>query len=207
MTDTQRRRGRPATFDREAALEAAVSLFWRHGYDGTSIAMLTEAMGVTAPTLYSAFGSKGALYCAALGHYQQQERRTNAPALARSTTTYRMIEDFLRASAARFTAPDRGRGCMIAIGAIQCGPDGQAAADATGAARADALARFVALLDVAKAKGEIPADTDCEALARFYMAVIQGMAVQATDGADPSQLNALVEVALAAWPSKAPDPG
>jgi TetR/AcrR family transcriptional regulator, copper-responsive repressor len=203
----QRPRGRPATFNRVTALDSAVSLFWRHGYDGTSIAMLTEAMGVTAPTLYSAFGSKESLYCEALDHYQQREARASAPALAESPTVYRMIEGFLRASATRFAATEGGRGCMIVIGAIQCGPDGQDAANATSAARADALARFVALLDVAKAKGEILQETDSDALARFYMAIVQGMAVQATDGADASKLDALVDVALRAWPSAKPDQG
>jgi TetR/AcrR family transcriptional regulator, copper-responsive repressor len=201
MIDTQRRRGRPATFEREAALDAAVSLFWRHGYDGTSIAMLTEAMGVTAPTLYSAFVSKEALYCAALSRYQQQEAQANAQVLAESSSLYRLVAGFLRASAARFSAPDGGHGCMISIGSIQCGPDAQAAARATAAARADTLARFVAAFEAGKAKGEIPINADSEALARFYTAVIQGMAVQATDGANIDQLNALVEVALAAWPA------
>jgi AcrR family transcriptional regulator len=115
IPDTPRRRGRPAFFDREAGIGAAVSLFWRHGYDGTSIAMLTDAMGMTAPALYSAFGSKEALCCEALSRYQQQEAVANGSVLAESPTVYRMVEGFLRASATRFAA---GRGCMIATGAI-----------------------------------------------------------------------------------------
>jgi AcrR family transcriptional regulator len=200
MSKGQRPRGRPATFHREAALDAAVFLFWRHGYDGTSISMLTEAMGVTAPTLYSAFGSKAALYCEALVRYQHRESQANAQILADSPSVYRMVEGFFRASAARFAAAEGGRGCMIVIGAIQCGPDGQAAAEATSAARANALAQFVTLLELGKAKGEIPPSTDSEILARFYTAVLQGMGVQATDGADANQLNALADIALTVWP-------
>jgi TetR/AcrR family transcriptional regulator, copper-responsive repressor len=200
MPKGQRRRGRPATFHREAALDAAVFLFWRHGYDGTSISMLTEAMGVTAPTLYSAFGSKAALYCEALVRYQRREFQANAQMLADSPNVYRMVEGFFRASAARFASAEGGRGCMVVIGAIQCGPDSQAAAEVTSAARANSLAQFVTLLEVGKAKGEIPPSTDSEILARFYTAVLQGMGVQAADGADAAQLNALADIALTVWP-------
>jgi TetR/AcrR family transcriptional regulator, copper-responsive repressor len=200
MFDAKRSRGRPATFDRDAALNAAVSLFWRHGYDGTSISMLTEVMGVTPPTLYSAFGSKEALYREALTRYRQQETEANAEVLDGSPTVYRMLEGFLRTSASRFTAPEGGRGCMVSVGCVQSGPDGQAAVAATAAARGEALQRFIALLDAAKRKGEIPAETDSVVVARFYTAIVQGMAVQATDGADTGQLNALADFALAAWP-------
>jgi len=196
-----RRRGRPATFDREAALEAAVALFWQHGYEGTSIAMLTEAMGVTAPTLYAAFGSKEALYCDALGRYQQREAQAIAQELGEAGTLGRMVEGFLRASAARFTAGDGPKGCMVAVGSLQHGPDGQAAADATAQARAIALERFVAAVDGAKAGGELPPDTDSAALARFYTAVAQGMSAQAADGADVQALNAVIDLALKAWPA------
>jgi AcrR family transcriptional regulator len=200
MAETKRRRGRPATFDRDSALDAAVALFWRHGYDGTSIAMLTEAMGATAPTLYSAFGSKEALYCESLRRYRERELQAIAQKISESPTVYRMVQVFLRASAIRFSSAEGGRGCMISIGAVQCGPDGQAAADATAAGRAQALEGLIALIDTAKAKGEIPDKTDSEALARFYTAVVQGMAVQATDGASADELNALVDIALSSWP-------
>lgn len=200
MSETKGRRGRPATFDRAAALDAVIPLFWQHGYDGTSISMLTAAAGVTPPTLYSAFGSKERLYCEALESYWRGSA-TNEQTLPGEPDTYEIVAAYLRASATRFSASDRGRGCMLMVGSVQRGPGGEGAARATADARASALDQFKALLDAAKARGEMPASIDTKALARFYVAVVQGMAVQAIDGASSAELQAVVEAALAAWPS------
>lgn len=197
MSEGRRARGRPATFDRAAALEAVIPIFWRHGYDGTSIAMLTEALGVTAPTVYSAFGSKEALYREALKAYQSVPSSSRPPP---GVSIYALVEAFLRASVTRFTQSDRGRGCMLLIGTTQCGPDGEGAARATTAARAASLETFVALLETAKDQGELAPAVDTRMLARFYTAVVQGMAVQAVDGAGPVELEALVDMAMAGWP-------
>lgn len=203
MSQDRKSRGRPATFDRIAALDVATHLFWRHGYEGTSIAMLTEGMGVTAPTLYAAFGSKEDLYRAALAHYgsRYQEAATSAP--HEDGSLYRMVEHLLRETAVRYARPDKPKGCMIATGSLQCGADNTPVVEATAGARAYGLRAFIAQLDQAKLKGELPPDTDSEALARFYAAVVQGMSVQAIDGADLPRLNAIVDVALAAWPAAA----
>ena len=215
-----KRRGRPPSFDRRAALDAATALFWRYGYDGTSIAVLTEAMGCTPPTLYAAFGSKAQLYREVLTHYrdrnfQDGERQVSPPALPAHShhgepperqhlrarpACYRTVERGLRAAAVRFAASGAPKGCLVTVGALQCGAENRAAADATAAVRTDQLAAFVAELERAKRDGELPADTDADAVARFYAAVAQGMAVQAIDGADAARLHALVDLALAAWP-------
>src|SRR3954469_13206977 len=97
---TSKPRGRPRTFDRQAALEAAMTLFWRHGYEGTSIADLTSAMGFTPPTLYAAFGSKEQLYREVLAHYL-----TRGQALSEDPCAYTAIEYHLRDAAEHFTNP------------------------------------------------------------------------------------------------------
>lgn len=219
-SEPSKRRGRPPSFDRPAALEGATELFWRHGYDGTSIAMLTQAMGCTPPTLYAAFGSKEQLYREVLAHYRDrdswspgshdEERLVSPPTLPAESpdresprawpACYRTVERGLREAAVRFAAAGTPKGCLVAVGALQCGAEHRAVADATAAVRTDQLAAFVAELEQAKRDGELPADTDADAVARFYAAVAQGMAVQAIDGADAARLNALVDVALAAWP-------
>jgi AcrR family transcriptional regulator len=199
MSDTKRLRGRPATFDRAAALDAAIPLFWQHGYDGTTIAMLTDVMGCTPPTLYSAFGSKERLYCEALEAYMRLDAEGDPPA-HKNRSAYDIVEAYLRASASRFTGSDRGRGCMLLVGNIQQGPDSEGAARATAGARAQALAKFDALLRAAQTAGEIPASTDTLSLARFYIALAQGMAVQAADGANAGDLHALVDIGLDTWP-------
>jgi TetR/AcrR family transcriptional regulator, copper-responsive repressor len=200
MNVEKRRRGRPATFDRAAALKAAVLLFWRHGYDGTSISMLTEAMGVTPPTLYSAFGSKEQLYCEALDAYQHgdgDDARTSTQKLS----AYQVVEAYLRGSAVRLTMSNAGPGCLLLNGSIQCGIDAKGAVKATAAARTKALQRFVTLLHNAQERGEIASSADTLILARFYMGVAQGMAIQAADGASTRELFAFADVALSAWPA------
>ena len=196
-----RRRGRPPTFDREAALDVAMALFWRYGYEGTTIAMLTEGAGFTAPTLYEAFGSKAALYREALSRYVAQEHRTAEAGPAGSPR--QMVEAYLREAARQFTDPERPRGCMVSTATLQCGADSRNAAEATAALRTSAFNAFVAQLQAAKFAGDLPQETDPEALARFYAAIEQGMSVQAIDGADEGRLNALVDIALMAWPGGA----
>ncbi len=196
----KRKRGRPATFDRAAALDTATRLFWRHGYDGTSISMLTEALGVTPPTLYAAFGSKEQLYEKALECYSEMTQRNQA-GLVNAESTYETVRSLLRGSAMGFTASDNGRGCMLMVGAVQHGPGGDGAAQLTKAARVAVAHQFEAILAAGKAMGDLPASTDTRTLARFYVSVVQGMAVQAIDGASRDDLEALVDVALQAWPS------
>jgi AcrR family transcriptional regulator len=199
MSDPARLRGRPATFDRAAALKAATELFWRHGYEGTSIAMLTEATGFAAPTLYAAFGSKPALYREAITRYQAGDReREGGP----EGPPYRIVERFLHTVADQFTDPARPRGCMVATGSLRCGAEGQEAVAVAASMRAEGLKQFVALLEAAKRTGEAPAETDAAALAGFFMAVVQGMSIQAIDGADAASLHAIADAALAAWPGR-----
>lgn len=199
MYESKRKRGRPATFDRAAALDTATRLFWQHGYDGTSIAMLTEATGVSPPTLYAAFGSKEQLYCDALECYQGMAQLSQEGS-DRKQGAYETVEALLRGSAMGFTASDQARGCMLMIGAIQHGPDGLKAAQVTKAARARVAEQFEALLAAGKANGELPASTDIGALAQFFISFVQGMAIQAIDGASRDELDALIDIALAAWP-------
>lgn len=202
MSASPRLRGRPATFDRDSALNVAVTLFWRHGYDGASVSMLSKAMGVTAPTLYAAFGSKEALYQEALAQYQKRQSEDNASSQKGASTLYERVSATLRSSAATFAASQGTRGCMVLIGSLQSSPDAQAAADATSAARRNTLTKFVAAFEDAKTKGEVPSTTDSAAMSRYYLSVIQGMAVQATDGASAAELNRVVDLALASWPGK-----
>jgi TetR/AcrR family transcriptional regulator, copper-responsive repressor len=194
-----RRRGRPSSFDREAALAAAVDLFWRHGYEGVSISMLTEAMGVTPPTLYTAFGSKQGLYREAVTAYAASGRGGAAPRPAR-LSPYEIVEAFLHSRAELFTDPSRPPGCMVATGTLRCGLDGLDAAEATTALREAGIERFVRILEAAKQAGDLPPDTDAAAIARFYIAVVQGMSVQAIDGASAADLHRVADAALRAWP-------
>ena len=199
--ETQRQRGRPRTFDRSAALDAAIALFWRQGYEGTSIADLTGAMGVTPPTLYAAFGSKEQLYRAALERYASPERRAQQLG---DGSAFELIERFLYAAAEGFTDPTRPSGCMLQTATLRCAPENEAARATAAELRASAFAVLVAKLEWARAAGELPQTADTNALARFYSAIVQGMSVQAIDGATAAELRELADLALAAWPGQRP---
>lgn len=203
MSEKIRKRGRPCTFDRAAALRVAMRLFWRHGYEGTSIADLTGAMGVTPPTLYLAFGSKEALYREVLAFYGENEGSERSRVMREEPSARKALENYLRDAARDFSDPAKPGGCMISTSSLQCAVENQPAKDAAAAMRAKALNAFTSKLKSAQKTGEIPADTDVAALARFYAAIVQGMSVQAFDGASRTELDAMVDVAMCAWPAKA----
>jgi AcrR family transcriptional regulator len=191
--------------DKEAALDAAVCLFWRHGYEGTSIADLTAAMGVTPPSLYAAFGSKEALYRDVLAHYLDREgERERTEAFRQEPSAYRAIEAYLRDLVRHFVNPAKPTGCMIASSFLRCATENKAAADAVAALRAVALEKMRLKFEEAKRDGQLPKTTNPAALARFYSAIMQGMSTQACDGASLHMLNSLVDIALAAWPGTRP---
>ncbi len=195
-------RGRPRTFDRQAAMEAAMVLFWRHGYEGTSIADLTNAMGVTPPTLYAAFGSKEQLYAEVLLHYVAIGEQGRAQSLGTATTAYALIKQYLHLAAIHFTDPTKPAGCMLQTASLYCAVENEGARATASTLRATTFALLVEKLEWAKATGELPADSNPQALARFYNAMIQGMSVQAIDGATAADLTEFVEIALAAWPGQ-----
>ena len=196
------RRGRPPKFDREDALDAATDAFWRYGYEGTSIALLTQKTGVTPPTLYAAFGSKEGLYREVLARYRRRREARESESGVIGLTLYDLLEAHLREAAVRFADSNGPPGCMIALGSLACGADSEHARRIAATERIADHADFVRRLEQAQRRGELPSEVDVETLGRFYAAVHQGMAIQAIDGATVEELNALVDVALTAWPGE-----
>lgn len=192
-------RGRPRSFDREASLDSAMKLFWRHGYEGSSIAELTRAMGCTAPTLYALFESKEKLYQEALQHFLNQTEDARQQLLNQSSA-YVFLETYLRVAAMRYTDPDNPPGCMLATASLNCAPEHQGIVETASRLRRSNLDLLRAKLYQARAAGELPTASDIESLTRFYAAIVQGMSVQAVDGASREQLLGMAELALAAWP-------
>jgi AcrR family transcriptional regulator len=200
MSVSGKRRGRPASFNRDAALDAAAALFGRHGYEGTSLTMLTTALGCTAPTLYAAFGSKEGLYRETLAAYRRKEMKAPGGG-PKDLSPYAMVERYLREAARRLADKDRPDASMVAVGSLHCAPGNEATSAA--AARAEGLRDFIARLEEAERQGHFADRINAEAIAHFYTAVAQGLSVQAIDGATLDQLNAIVDMALAAWPRPA----
>jgi AcrR family transcriptional regulator len=194
------KRGRPREFDQEKALDQAVELFWRQGYEGTSIADLRKAIGITAPSLYAAFGSKEVLYRRVLEHYLAGLGRTLADALREEADTFAAVRRFLFESAQNFAGPKNPRGCLISCAIPTCAPENRAAADIVASKRMSSVLTLRGRFQQAVKNGELPRDTDTDQLARFYGAVIQGMSIQALDGAGAKALRGIAETALNAWP-------
>ncbi|AVT80712.1 TetR/AcrR family transcriptional regulator [Rhodopseudomonas palustris] len=195
-----RPRGRPRTFDRARALADATRLFWIKGYEATSIADLTEAMGIGAPSLYAAFGSKEALYAEALRHYEANYEQLVWGRFHTAQTAREALEAFLLDSASALTgAPDdHPLGCMVTLSAV--GSEGYAElGEMVRSARAVTLQRLEARLGEAVAAGELPASADIHGVARFYQAVQAGMSILARDGASRAELEAVARHALAHW--------
>jgi AcrR family transcriptional regulator len=194
--------GRPREFDREAALDAAMFLFWRKGFEAASMNDLCDATGVRSPSLYAAFGSKEALDLEAVEHYVRTQGPPIWARLAEGTTARAGIEKMLIAATERLpksrTVP---AGCMAVLAAV--GDEWPAAISrAVKQVRLDMLSRLRARLANAVADGELPAATDVHGLSRFYLSIYQGMAIQARDGAAPADLRAVAAAAMTAWPGR-----
>ncbi len=193
-------RGRPREFCVEDALAAALGVFWRKGYEGASLTDLTEAMGISRPSLYACFGNKEALFRQALDLYEREKMAYVREALAKPTARA-VAAHLLTGALERQTSVCDPRGCLGVIGVMQCGDEAQsirAEVQSRGVAAKDAL---VARFQRAKAEGELPPTASPEGLARLLYAVSQGLAVQASSGATPDELRTLVDTALLCWPT------
>jgi AcrR family transcriptional regulator len=176
-----------------------MEVFWTKGYDGASLAELTAAMGINAPSLYAAFGSKEALFREAVALYGATEGTEIWTALPQAPTAREAIERFLRASALSFTRPDRPAGCLVVLGALLASDANANVCLELRASRAGNVAALRDRLERAVAEGELPESVDCEAVATFYATVQQGMSIQARDGASRATLLAVADCAMAAW--------
>jgi AcrR family transcriptional regulator len=192
--------GRPRGFDRDAALEAAMLLFWRKGFAAASMSDLCDAMGIRSPSLYAAFGSKEALYLEAVEYYARTIGPPIWDKLAEGATARAGIENLLIAwteSLPKSRATPAG--CMALLAAV--GDEWPATiVRVVKKVRLEMLGILRSRLETAVAKGELPASTDIDGLSRFYLSVFQGMAVQAKDGATQAELRAVAAAAMAAWP-------
>jgi len=201
-TKPRRPRGRPLSFDRDAALESAMHVFWEHGYEAASIADLTSAMGITPPSLYTAFGDKEQLFLEAIERYAMGYGSISSRALREEPTARAAIERWLTESANEHTEPCHPKGCMVVMSATNCSAAAERVQNALIKRRAEAIADLGRRIQGAVDSGELPPDTDATDLANFFAAVYQGMSMQAKDGVSRDSLLSTVRTAMRSWPAR-----
>ncbi len=194
-------RGRPRSFDEQRALDAALRVFWEKGYDGASLRDLTEAMGINRPSLYAAFGDKQALFRKVLERYESGPMAYMSEAL-QEPLARRAVYRMLHGTIATLTRPHSPHGCLLVQGALACSEESDAMRKELATRRSAGEFALRKRLKKAKDEGELPATVDPADLARFYMAVLHGMSVQAAGGASRAALEGVAETALKAWPGK-----
>lgn len=193
-------RGRPRSFDTEAALDAALLLFWRRGYEGTSLAALTEAMGINVPSLYAAFGNKEALFQRVVDRYIQTAASYLPRALS-APTAREVVQRLLAGAIDMVMNPRHPDGCLLVHGALASGPAAAPVRRELARRRARAEARIRERFEQAISDGDLPRKCDARKLAAYIVTVIWGLSVQAAGGAKRSQLEDVAEVALRSFPS------
>jgi len=191
--------GRPRAFDAEAALEKALMVFWAQGYEGASLADLTEAMGISRKSLYAAYGNKEDLFREALRRYGEGPGSYVAEAL-RAPTAREVATAFLAGSARANTLPGLPAGCLGVQGALATGETGRVARDILAEWRAHGQALLRDRFRQAVRAGDLPPDADPEKIARYVMTVANGVAVQAAGGATCEELQQVADAALRNWP-------
>lgn len=184
-------RGRPRAFDRDAALDRAMYVFWERGYEGTSLTDLTTAMGIGSPSLYAAFGGKEALFREAVERYR--ERFGHEP--PDGGTAREVVEHWLRDTARDYVGEGRPRGCMVVLAALNCTERNHGVRDFLAATRRNNLVALDARL-----RATAGDEADVDAIVRFYGTVLHGLSIEARDGAEPADLEAVIDAAMSVWP-------
>ena len=191
------RTGRPRSFDVKVALDRAMDVFWRKGYEGSSLADLTGAMGINPPSLYAAFGSKEGLFRAVLDRYDEKRREFQDRVFS-APTAREVAQRFLEGVADFASDPKNLPGCLLVSSALSCADD--AVPREVARHRALKESALKERFERAQKEGDLSKSADAGALARYVMTVANGLAVQAASGAAEEELREVARLAIAAWP-------
>jgi AcrR family transcriptional regulator len=176
-----------------------MEVFWAKGYEGTSLTDLTAAMGINAPSLYAAFGSKEALFLEATELYTRVEGTGIWTVLETAPTTHAAIAGFLKATAEAYSQDGKPQGCLIALGALHHDTSSDIICTDLRRRRAENLSALQRRFERGVAEGELAKNFDTAAAAIFYATVQHGMSIQARDGATYEALMDVADGAMAAW--------
>jgi AcrR family transcriptional regulator len=190
--------GRPREFDVDQALDQALEVFWRNGYEGASVADLTQAMGISPPSLYAAFGNKEGLFRKALDRYVEK-RTTFWQEAVEAPTARQMVERLLAGTVDFLSDECNPSGCLLVRGAMSCSEAADTIARELTARRAEGETILRDRLEQDRAKGTLPPDLDPTDYARYVMTVLEGMSVRAAGGASRDELRKVADMALRNW--------
>jgi len=199
MATAVSRVGRPRGFDEEAALEAAMRVFWEKGYEGASLTDLTEAMEINRPSLYAAFGDKEKLFRRAIERYAAGPADYLRKALEEPTARG-VVEALLKGAVKLLADPKNPRGCLSVQGALACGDDAAAVKETMVEWRKAGQVGIERRLRRAAEEGDLRKDVDPADLARYIAAVLMGLGVQAASGASEAEMMGVVEMTLRTLP-------
>lgn len=194
--------GRVREFDIDDALDRAIEVFWRRGYEGATLDELTKAMKISRPSMYSAFGNKEQLFRKALERYREGPLAFFRQALGQSTAqavVEALFSGVVREQAGKKHPP----GCLIVQAALTCGEESEPVRRELAAGRERAVAALCERFEQAVHENDLPAESNCAALARYVVTILHGLAVQAASGATRKDLQQVVHLAIQGWPRAA----
>jgi AcrR family transcriptional regulator len=198
---TKKSRGRPKVFDREVALDKAMTLFWQHGYEATSLADLVEATGAKAPTLYAEFVNKEGLFRAVLDRYISQfADKHEAQLFCEDKSVDAALRDYFSAIATCFTREDTPAGCFMINTSATLAASSKEIAHTIKSRHAMQEKTLCEFLTQRQARGEIPANKCISELAQFLSCILQGMSISAREGASLETLLQITDTTMRLWP-------
>jgi AcrR family transcriptional regulator len=191
---------RPRVFEVDKAVQAATLMFWKNGYEQTSVADLVSEMGITPPSFYFAFESKDALFRRVVAHYDDRYLGFVDAALEQPTARG-VAEAILYGCADLYTNPSNPRGCLIMNCSLPSSDSTVKVRQELSEERKTRRAKLRKRFQEARTRGDLPTDSDPEELARFVYTMVWGIATEAQSGASKRNLYRVIERALTAWPS------
>lgn len=187
-------------FDRDAALEQAMLLFWEHGYESTSLSVLKAGMGgITAPSFYAAFKSKEGLFTEVVDLYMRTHGTVSDPLWDDALTPRQAVEQTLRRSARMQTGRGHPKGCLLVLSASTCSPENEHVQQLLAKCRARVREGFQQRVRQAVTAGELSAETDVRGYAAALHGCLMGMSTEARDGVSVSALDTGISYLMHSW--------
>ncbi len=200
---TGRPKGRPRSFDRDRALNSALAVFWQHGYEPSSVAMLCKAMRINPPSLYATFGTKADLFLEAVTYYERTYWDAPARRFMEEPDVHRAVDAFFEESVRILLAPESPCGCMVVVAAVNISQSETRVIERLHSLREDTRRMFADRLERARAEEALPADTPVEALATALNTFLEGLSLQARDGRPLHELLQVAGMAALLLPRRA----